>query len=98
MSDTPSSQGIPTDIVQKIVKTFEERGVNRPCPRCGHPNFIIVVEGYATYVIQPPDLSRVVIEGQHLPAVITTCQKCGFVSVHSLITLGLLPTKGEKKQ
>jgi len=94
MSDIPKSKSISQETLQKIEKKFDELGVNRKCPRCGHPKFIIPVEGYASIVIQPSDLSTLNLQGQHIPSVITLCEKCGFISLHSLVTLGLLPNQG----
>ena len=95
MNIAPSTQRIPDELMQRIVKAFAEKDVSRPCPRCGHPQFLITTEGFATFVIQPPDLSSIAIQGQNMPAVITTCEKCGFISLHSLVALGLISPEGK---
>lgn len=81
------------ETLKKIEKVFAERGVTLRCPRCGNGEFVIVNDGYVTHVIQPPDFSPIALQGQHIPSVATVCQKCGFISLHSLIVLGLYPTQ-----
>jgi hypothetical protein len=97
MTALGNNQPISNELMDKIIKKFEELGVNHPCPRCGNSSFSIVTEGLATYVIQPSNLSSINVQGQNLPAVITYCQKCGYLSLHSVNIMGLLPILGEKK-
>jgi len=89
---------LSNETLKKIEDAFEKRGVTLRCPRCGNGNFVIVTEGYVTHVIQPPDFSPIAIQGTHIPSVATVCDKCGFVSLHSLIILGLLPTQETDKK
>lgn len=54
--------------IQKIIKTLEERGATRPCPRCGNKNFSIV-EGYFDQTLQT-ELKGMVIGGPSVPSVV----------------------------
>jgi ribosomal protein S27AE len=67
----------------------------KPCPRCGAANWIaeqqsLLVSGPAArFVIPPP----------HVPALLLTCTKCGFLSYHSVKVLngGELDGGGEEE-
>lgn len=71
-----------------IVKRLQDRGVNRPCGRCGHDKFTLV-DGYAVFglvmQLESENVERL------LPSVCVACSKCGFVTFHTLAPLGLLP-------
>jgi ribosomal protein L37E len=71
-----------------IVKRIQERGVNRPCQRCGSESFSLI-DGYAVFGLVD-DLQD---EGiRHLmPSVCVACSRCGFLTFHALGALGLLP-------
>lgn len=71
-----------------IVKRLQERGVNRPCPRCGGEQFSLI-DGYAVFGL----VDNLQDEGiQHLmPSVCVACSRCGFLTYHALGALGLLP-------
>ena len=78
------------DDKNKIIKRLTERGVNRPCPRCGNNDFSII-DGYFSQPLQP-DVTSGKIGGPSIPSVVTACNKCGYLSQHALGALGLLPT------
>ena len=70
-----------------IEAALRERGVNRPCPRCG-TNLFRVMPGLALIALQQPG-NDLEVGGPALPAAITLCANCGFVSEHALGALGL---------
>lgn len=74
---------------RSIIDALKVRGVNRPCPRCGNVSFTLV-DGYLNQIVQQ-NIGGIVIGGPTVPSVITTCNKCGFLSQHALGALGLLP-------
>jgi ribosomal protein S27AE len=72
---------------EDIVKRLTERGVNRPCPRCGGEAFSLL-NGYAVFGLVDQ------LEDEHVrnlvPSVCVTCSRCGFLTFHGLGALGLL--------
>jgi ribosomal protein S27AE len=72
----------------EIVKRLQERGVNRPCPRCGSDQFNLV-DGYAVFGL----VDKLEDEGvRHLaPSVCVACARCGYLTFHAMGALGLLP-------
>jgi ribosomal protein S27AE len=75
---------------KQIAKALVDRGVNRPCPRCGNTSFSIV-DGYFNPSLQRELSGALIIGGPTVPTVITACNRCGFLSQHALGVLGLLP-------
>jgi len=73
---------------EDIVKRLHEKGVNRPCPRCGGEAFSLV-DGYAVFGL----VNELQDEGvQNLvPSVTVACSRCGYLTFHALGPLGLLP-------
>lgn len=70
-----------------IIETLNKRGVNKPCPRCGHPHFAVVAEAEITVSDDPRWTAMV---PQAVPTVVVACSNCGFVSQHALGPIGLL--------
>lgn len=72
----------------EIVKRLQERGVNRPCGRCGGDKFTLV-DGYAVFGLVME------LESEHverlLPSACIACGRCGYLTFHTLAPLGLLP-------
>ncbi|MCC6466414.1 MAG: hypothetical protein IT463_13830 [Planctomycetes bacterium] len=72
---------------QDIVKRLQERGVSRPCSRCGSDKFALV-EGYAVFGMVPALEAESV---QNLvPSAVVACGRCGYLTFHALGALGLL--------
>jgi uncharacterized Zn finger protein len=72
--------------LNSIVQALTSRGVNKPCPRCGHLKFSVV--GEAIIAIND-DPSTVVVGGPAIPVVLVACDNCGYVSQHASIPLGV---------
>jgi len=74
---------------EDIAQRLTQRGAQLPCPRCARRNFA-VLDGYFVNPLQqtPSDL---VLGGATVPTVAIVCTNCGFLSLHALGTLGLLP-------
>lgn len=81
--------------IAKIIERLKERGVSLSCPRCRHASFTLL-GGYFNQTIQN-ELNGMVLGGPSVPSVVTTCNKCGFLSQHALGTLGLLPIEEAKQ-
>ena len=85
---------IPDEKKQQIINVLQQKGVNRPCPKCNHNNFTLV-DGYFNQVIQP-ELKGITLSGPAVPSVVTVCTNCGYISQHALGVLGLMPADEEK--
>jgi ribosomal protein S27AE len=102
MNEPAPAAQLPQEFLDLLAKAFEDRGVNKPCPRCGHPYFSIYNSGVLNHVLQTY-VDELNITGAGYPTVITFCNNCGFVSQHALVALGLLDdalrtlTKAKKK-
>ena len=71
-----------------IIDALNKRGVDRPCPRCGHEVFLLE-QGLATHSLQKSS-SETTLGGLAIPVALTSCVRCGFLSEHALGALGLL--------
>lgn len=79
---------LPEEIKIKITETLEKKGLDLPCPRCGSEDFFIA-DGYIVHILQENSLKHS-IEGAGLICIAIICQNCGFISEHSLGTLGIV--------
>lgn len=77
----------------KILKALSDRGVTRPCARCGNPQFSLIDTLSA---IPLGDGKSIIIGGQVVPSAVVACTKCGAVSFHALGVLGLFEEFGFK--
>jgi ribosomal protein L37E len=77
---------------KEIISALKARQVTLPCPRCGNKVFTLL-DGYINTSIQS-DFQSFNLGGPSIPSVATACDRCGFVSVHALGVLGLLPKDG----
>jgi hypothetical protein len=75
---------------QAYAGKLAQRGVNRPCPRCGHLHFSVLGEGKLTVAAPPgsgllnqllPPVLR------DLPIVVLGCSNCGYITQHSTAVL-----------
>lgn len=71
-----------------IITRLNERLANHPCPRCGNNQFALV-DGLQNDTLQD-DIKNIKIGGQSIPTIIVACNRCGFLSYHSLGVLGLM--------
>jgi hypothetical protein len=65
-----------------------EKKVTGPCPRCAHPEFVVLdrVANPSLYDdLEDPTFSSITI-----PSIVTACSRCGFLSLHAIGTLGFL--------
>lgn len=76
-----------------IAARLTERGATNPCPRCGN-NAFTVIDGYINHTLQD-ELRGLVIGGRSIPTAVIACNRCGFLSLHALGALGLLPESKE---
>jgi len=80
---------------RRIIQQLVDRGVNSPCPRCGNRDFT-VLDGYFSQSLQTHPVG-LVIGGTSVPSAVTACTRCGFLALHALGALGLLPPEGGKQ-
>lgn len=88
------SQEEKNRIAERLNQRFAEHGVK--CPMCGNNSFSLA-DGYFTNIIQDNFNNLVLGGGPSIPAIPIICSKCGFISMHALGTLGLLPRREEEK-
>ena len=62
---------------------------------CGNSNFALT-EAYFTHVLQE-NLGNINIAGKSVPCMSIICTDCGFISMHALGALGLLPGPVEEE-
>ena len=73
--------------LDEVVHALTAKGVNRPCPRCGHAKFSVVGE---TLIPIQEDPAAFTIGGPSIPTVIVACDNCGYVTQHASGPLGLM--------
>jgi hypothetical protein len=72
---------------KQIIEALSKKGVNKPCPRCGHLHFGVVAETSIPVSSEP---ALITVGGPVVPTVIVACNNCGFVTQHALGALGLV--------
>lgn len=88
------SQEEKQKIVQELNKKFSSSGVR--CPMCGNTHFVIA-DGYFNTFLQD-NLNGFSMGGESIPSIAIICDKCGFMSMHALGALGLLPRQTAEKK
>lgn len=68
----------------QIVDLLNNRGVNKPCPRCDRNRFQIVGRSLITINENPNVMT---IGGPSIPVVLTACSNCGYISQHAIRAL-----------
>lgn len=76
-----------TERQRRIINALNMKGVNRPCPRCGNPNFEVVGESVVSLQESPGTFT---IGGPAIPVALVACNNCGYLTEHALGPLGLL--------
>jgi len=71
--------------LEEISRALTAKGVDRPCPRCGNPQFSVVAE-FSIVLEESPSYS---MGGRSIPTVIAACDKCGYIVQHALGALDL---------
>lgn len=81
---------------EDIVKRLHDKGVSRPCPRCGGEQFSLV-DGYAVFgLVDKLEDEQV---RNLIPSVCVACNSCGYLTFHALGPLGMMPDQpGQPKQ
>lgn len=79
---------------KQVALALVHKGVNLPCPRCGGKNFEVVGQTFLPINDNPNFL---LVGGPMVPSIIIACSNCGFLTLHALEPLHLLPPK-EKKE
>lgn len=84
-----NGEGFTKEREREVLAALENVGVLNMCPLCRQSGFQLF-PGYFVNIVQQ-DIGVVKLEGKSIPVVILMCKNCGFVSQHSLASLGLLP-------
>ncbi len=79
-------------IARKLNQKFNGTGVK--CPMCGNKHFIIA-DGYFNTTMQN-DLKSITMGGPSIPSIPIICSQCGFISLHALGIIGLLPSEDKE--
>ncbi len=83
-----NSQQISDELKQKIIDALTKAGADRPCPRCGNNQFF-VADGLVFHILQN-SISNPRLGGTGIVCAVVICSKCGYISEHSLSSLGLI--------
>jgi hypothetical protein len=73
----------------EIAKVIESRGATLPCPRCANQRFQIL-SGYVCPPLQQT-LEQMTLGVEVVPTAAVVCVQCGYLALHALGPLGLLP-------
>jgi hypothetical protein len=73
---------------EKIIKALQDRKVSQPCPRCQATGFDVVGQ---TSVALNDNPSVATLGGLVVPAALIACSQCGFITLHALGSLDLMP-------
>ena len=79
---------ITSELKNKIAKSLDTRAGDFRCPICGNEKFF-VADGLTKKSLQIANKSQM-IRGNIMPCAVIICEKCGFVSEHSIGILGLM--------
>ncbi len=78
-----------SDKKEQIATSLRNKEVNLPCPRCSKVKFEVVGQTLLSLNEHP---STITIGGPALPTAIIACSNCGFISLHALSALDLMPS------
>jgi predicted nucleic-acid-binding Zn-ribbon protein len=73
---------------EKIAQALYNKDVTLPCPRCTSSNFEVVGQ---TLLTLNEDPHIVTLGGPALPSAIIACSNCGYITLHALSSLNLMP-------
>jgi predicted nucleic-acid-binding Zn-ribbon protein len=77
--------------LEQISTILKQRNANLPCPRCGNNDFLL--HNYYQFTLLGDHTAKVnLINFTAIPTAVLICSNCGFLSLHSLGVLGLLPS------
>ena len=76
------------ELLDKLINKLKSKGVDKPCPMCGHENFLIE-NGLIVNILQD-NLSSLHLYGPGLVSIFITCENCGYVAQFSLDALGMM--------
>lgn len=80
---------------QKFIDIIKERIPELQCPIC-HKKSFTLTDGYVSLHIQKR-LDGVYLGGPMIPSVGLICNNCGYVSLHAIGALGLMPEESTSK-
>lgn len=87
------SQDEKQKIIHELNAKFNSAGAR--CPMCGNTHFIIA-DGYFNTFLQD-SIKNISLGGDSIPSIPIICSKCGFISMHALGILGLLPKQNDNE-
>lgn len=71
-----------------IANALVGKGVQLPCPRCNAVNFEVVGQ---TSLQLNDNFHNITLGGPSVPTAIIACSNCGFITLHALGVLNLIP-------
>ena len=71
-----------------IINALKEKNVVLPCPRCESSNFQVIGQTAISINENPTVIS---LGESAVPAALIVCTQCGFITMHALGSLGLIP-------
>lgn len=83
---------LPIEEQGRIIAALEKAGASLPCPRCGNKDFSLV-GGYLVSHVQY-QFVNFDFTNPTVPCAAVVCKRCGFLALHALGALGLLPPQG----
>lgn len=87
--DALHGQGLSREVKRQIADRISAKGAVAPCPRCNHKEFSIA-DGYAHITVDAA-VGNITLGGKVIPCAAVVCSHCGYVNLHALGALGLLP-------
>jgi hypothetical protein len=73
---------------ERIRTALASRATGR-CPRCSNTDFTLL-DGFIILPLSPRS-NRAVLGGKTLSCAVTACRTCGYIAMHSLTHLGVMP-------
>ncbi|MCE3037080.1 hypothetical protein LW135_04475 [Helicobacter sp. faydin-H20] len=75
-----------------ILEKLKEKGAKLSCPTCGGKD-IGIAPGFTSIMLQNKIDGSVNVNGPHVPAIYTVCNKCGAMTPHAVAVLEILNQK-----
>ena len=81
------------------IEALKEAGATMPCPRCGKKEFTLI-DGYVPLSVHTSTESfgSLIAGGPTVPCLAVACTHCGFIALHALGVLKLLPVARQPEE
>jgi predicted nucleic-acid-binding Zn-ribbon protein len=68
---------------QRVIDVLKDKGAIHPCPRCHNLEFEILGESRISLVAQPGTLGALLGHTPHVPVIVVSCNRCGYIASHA---------------